>query len=489
MQNVPKIVVKRLQSPAAESHPDADQLTAFAEQSLAGHERDQIMQHLARCGDCREVVSLAHPPEVELPVHAGSRANWFRWPVLRWAAVAAGVVLIASIATVQYRNRSAKQLASSVFYQKPVITAREERAIAAPAQSSQLSPQAAAPQTRMRNDKLPAARAQAALADNKLAPPAGAAFNARAGSAGGIGGGSAGGVLGGVVHGLNLAPRRDSAIAPAPPSPAPAATAKQIPTPGPAQPVVVVPSASQVVEVQSEAAQIPTQTTTQNQTRDQLVSNERAEQSQASADQYAAVVRAKPTSPEPSLHTAPAPSLRADAGLMKSQGVPRWTIGATGALQRSLDGGKTWLDVNVAVDQSMGANFVSGSQTEVVTTEAQAQTRTVTKTDASKAKSNGAPAAKSGDAGPVSSASTIFRALSVSSNAAEIWAGGSGGALYHTLDSGNRWSRVVPSAAGIVLTGDIISIQFTDPRNGTVTTSNAEVWTTVDDGQTWHKQP
>jgi photosystem II stability/assembly factor-like uncharacterized protein len=82
----------------------------------------------------------------------------------------------------------------------------------------------------------------------------------------------------------------------------------------------------------------------------------------------------------------------------------------------------------------------------------------------------------------------IFHALSVSDNPSEVWAGGSGAALYHTVDAGNRWTRVMPSAAGIVLTGDIIRIQFSDARSGTVTTSTSEVWTTSDDGQTWHKQ-
>jgi photosystem II stability/assembly factor-like uncharacterized protein len=61
--------------------------------------------------------------------------------------------------------------------------------------------------------------------------------------------------------------------------------------------------------------------------------------------------------------------------------------------------------------------------------------------------------------------------------------------LYHTLDGGNSWTRVVPPATGISLTGDILSIQFSDSQNGTVTTSSTEVWTTLDDGQTWHKQP
>jgi len=82
----------------------------------------------------------------------------------------------------------------------------------------------------------------------------------------------------------------------------------------------------------------------------------------------------------------------------------------------------------------------------------------------------------------------IFRALSVSSNAAEVWAGGSSGALYHTVDAGNSWARVLPSAVGLVLTGDILIIQFSDPRNGTITTSTSEIWTTPDDGQTWQKQ-
>jgi len=88
----------------------------------------------------------------------------------------------------------------------------------------------------------------------------------------------------------------------------------------------------------------------------------------------------------------------------------------------------------------------------------------------------------------VPAAPTVFRALCVSSDAAEVWAGGSSRALYHSTDGGNRWTSVVPSTVGATLTGDVLSIQFSDPRNLTVTTSTAELWTTPDDGQTWHKQ-
>ncbi len=171
---------------------------------------------------------------------------------------------------------------------------------------------------------------------------------------------------------------------------------------------------------------------------------------------------------------APAPSLHTDPSLLKGPPAPRWTISAGGGLQRSFDGGKTWLDVEVAAKSSavMAVEAQADSNSEV-----QPEVRAEGKKQADfKAKQSAV-------------VPTIFRALSVSSNASEVWAGGSGGTLYHSVDAGNSWVGVLPSGAGLVLTGDILSIQFSDPRNGTVTTSTAEVWTTPDDGQTWQKQP
>jgi hypothetical protein len=40
-------------------HPDAESLSAFSEQVLAGRERVEVLAHLAVCGRCREVVALA----------------------------------------------------------------------------------------------------------------------------------------------------------------------------------------------------------------------------------------------------------------------------------------------------------------------------------------------------------------------------------------------------------------------------------------------
>jgi len=116
MTEVPKIVVDRLRAapPAQEdtplSHPDADLLTAFAERGLSTEERESVLAHLALCEDCRYVVTLALPPqeslaatgaaEVELvpafPRTAKAERKWLSvigWPSLRWAALAAGVIV------------------------------------------------------------------------------------------------------------------------------------------------------------------------------------------------------------------------------------------------------------------------------------------------------------------------------------------------------------------------------------------------------------
>ena len=130
MTEVPKIVYDRLRAARAQgalpdralteqtaperAHPDADLLTAFAEQALSATERDGVLEHLALCGDCREVIALALPaadvvaapiaPETEAvratPIPAKSERNFltaFAWPSLRWAALAAGVAVVASV--------------------------------------------------------------------------------------------------------------------------------------------------------------------------------------------------------------------------------------------------------------------------------------------------------------------------------------------------------------------------------------------------------
>jgi hypothetical protein len=110
---------------------------------------------------------------------------------------------------------------------------------------------------------------------------------------------------------------------------------------------------------------------------------------------------------------------------------PRWTLSSEGALQRSLDAGKTWETIPVA-------------------------------------------------------SSAVFRALSVLDS--EVWVGGSGGALYHSSDAGQHWVQVKPTADGKTLTADIVGLEFTDARRGKLTTAIGEAWITTDAGQSWQKK-
>jgi photosystem II stability/assembly factor-like uncharacterized protein len=110
---------------------------------------------------------------------------------------------------------------------------------------------------------------------------------------------------------------------------------------------------------------------------------------------------------------------------------PKWMLTSGGALQRSLDKGRTWERISVADN-------------------------------------------------------VPFRALSVLG--AEIWVGGPAGALYHTVDSGLHWAQVVPQANGELLSSEITAIEFSNSSNGTLNTTAGEIWTTSDAGNSWQKK-
>jgi hypothetical protein len=82
-------------------HPDADQLSAFAEHVLPGHERVEMLAHLAECTDCRQIVFLGQrAQEAQTPLAAAprSRMGWLKlwgrlWPAT--AALACGLLVAA----------------------------------------------------------------------------------------------------------------------------------------------------------------------------------------------------------------------------------------------------------------------------------------------------------------------------------------------------------------------------------------------------------
>jgi hypothetical protein len=171
---------------------------------------------------------------------------------------------------------------------------------------------------------------------------------------------------------------------------------------------------------------------------------------------------------------------------------PRWTVSATGALQRSFDQGNSWEAVDVNPDYSgraLGLLTLAPAQTaDMKANNVPANNSQTNATQANSAQKNtnsNANVINSETRAAKQNVPTVFRA--VVAMGSEVWAGGSGGALFHSYDAGNHWSRVVPVSAGMPLTSDIVAIEFSDLQHGRITTSAAEIWTTVDDGQTWQK--
>ncbi len=116
MEQLPKIVQQRLRGPAQPGvHPDPDLLTAFAEKSLNDRERARVLQHLVECADCREVLSLAMPGIEPALAPGPERSNWLSWPVLRWGALAACVVVVSAAVTLHYEHQeSVRSVAEKV---------------------------------------------------------------------------------------------------------------------------------------------------------------------------------------------------------------------------------------------------------------------------------------------------------------------------------------------------------------------------------------
>jgi len=600
MQEVPKIVRARLKAatPAVDrpgvdrlgdAHPDADLLTAFSERSLPEPERDLVLEHLARCGDCRDIVVLALPEAV--PVETDRKAvrsssgGWLTWPALRWGFVVAGVVAIASVGVLKYQGRTPPtMMAYKASGPQAAVTEDTKRPLSAPVAPPPVSPLSARNKDEITapsgnafassvNDANVAdkktedkAVAPVAAAPAPLAPQAGRTFGGPL-----IASGAHPAFGNQLPHGprvanqwqqQNTAQNQASTSAPpasfakqqapsgvpvnsqasaasqtvevsgAAPVPAPQAQtteanllqyqpapqpsadepkfmrAKPLPQPTPGQigGYVVDPSGAVVANARititpSKPGQTATAVTNAQGTwliaglpsgsykaraeapgfsPTVLALNYDANQPStysftlnvgstaemvevASAEGQLQTQTADATSSVTNLNVIQVPANGRDfAELVKlSPGIvtggPLWAIRSSGKLQRSLDQGKTWqnVDVNASLASAASETIEVASGPSLARKKEQAPTLT-------------------------------FR--TVAAAGLEVWAGGSGGALYHSTDAGKHWTRVVPAAAGSVLTGDIVSVEFADPQHGKLSTSTAEVWATSDHGQTWQKQ-
>ena len=388
MQNVPKIVQARMRDVRpvmtleSQGHPDADLLTAFAERSLAESERAHVLDHLAQCGDCREVIALALPESDVIPVvsTAPERGGWLNWPAFRWGMVAAGILLVASAGVMEYRQRQR--------------TSQGEALVS----------------------KVPSLNGTSAGAE-KSAPPAEPVAVPVPG-----------------VRSDRVEKRKDLQKKVAVATPTSSSKARQQPG---------LPASSKVVEVQPDAGLAGALDSAPN-AREEVFQNPAASQN-PTVDTSDVVGKAKDPVPvaaaaDPEL-VSPNVALQLTPSLVNA--TARWTISPYGVLQRSFDSGQSWEDVSVGA-----ASAVGQARRDV---------------------------------------SPVFHAVTAAGS--EVWAGGNAATLYHSIDYGNQWARVLPSeAGGAVLTGDIRRIEFADPQHGQIVTSSGETWITADDGESWRRQ-
>jgi hypothetical protein len=462
MKQLPKIVRERLQAGGAVGeHPDPDVLTAFAEQSLAGRERARVLDHVARCRDCRDILAAAIPPldaEGRTAAGTGSSWAWFRWPALRWGAVAACFVVVGAAAVLLQLNT--KHTAVQVR-EKMEGLARDEKSVSIAAQPAKQEEDRSGPPKQQQRASAartsapqpasapgPTAQPQAVEekrlmakesegAQKKIAPPSGVGERVATG-----------------VPPLELQPPANTGRASASLSAHSMDMLHQTTT----------------VPVQSEAMQLEASSTPAAAASSPAASNTLVRQELGKA-------KASPLPPSaPNPWTTPNTLPSAEGNNLPSQlraimTTPRWTISAEGQLERSFDSGKTWEPV-VVTD---GSTMAVGS-TELTGSAASDRYGPALVSEGKKGHQEPSPAGSQ----------PKLQALSANGN--DLWVGGAAGALYHSTDAGLHWTRVRPTAGGVMLTADIVALDFSDPQHGKLTSSAGESWVTSDGGKSWQKQ-
>jgi len=451
MEQLPKIVQQRLQATAkAGIHPDPDLLTAFAEKSLNERERAQVLQHLGQCTDCRKVVSLAMP-ERTVPATFPARSTWLSWPVLRWSALAAGVLVVSAAVTLHYEGRqSAAPLVGEKVAEKaaapapPAAYRLESEASNQPTQK--LAAKIVPPPFQSDRDFVVAGKLAKQREDTSTRSSAGASVineletgrleNPRQESGQPGKDQRARDQLTG--NRLAMADEVKSTDKPSALGQLAAGASAPVPAAAPASPAAAEPKSktgdaeaqtkqpsdnfeyaargsSETVTVQAEAAQITTSQATLGDAKENAKNESRKKGQKSGAS---------------GLKELPLVSRNvSDLGVV-NKATPSWTLSPDGALQRSFDSGKTWQTIPVA-------------------------------------------------------SQVVFRALAA--NDSDIWVGGTAGALYHSSDAGQHWTQIRPVVEGKPLTADIVTVQFPDAQHGKLTTADHEAWTTSDAGVSWHK--
>jgi Photosynthesis system II assembly factor YCF48/Putative zinc-finger len=447
MNKLPNIVRARLSAVEAGDHPDPDLLSAFAEQALAEQERFKVLAHLSRCSDCREVLAVALPSlstaafATASSIDTARRRSWLHWPAVRWGAAAACVVIVGS-AVLMKRDVLLKPPARMVALQKDdagVTYSSNDASVKTKDLSVVPAPQPGSPPPLVR-DEGRALEAPAA-STRRQAQPSTPVPDQKKASASNFTQPVPPPVLPGRMRpefahsatGSGAAVGGAAGVGSLASTPTTNESLDLLPSNGKiiAAPVAPPKPAAQATEEVQVTAAVPVIETDTAGAREKQELPGKAK-APSGAAMYDALVVAP--SQDSSTQTVLAKEAARKAEMKRVETlrppVARWTISADGQLQHSVDSGKTWQPVAVAENAT-------------------------------------------------------FRALSA--NGPDLWVGGASGLLYHSTDAGTHWMQVKPATADATLTADIAAIEFINVRQGKITTSTGEVWTTADGGQTWRR--
>jgi len=328
MEQLPKLIRQRLQAAAKQGgrHPDPDLLAAFTDRALGKTERVQVLEHLARCGNCRDIVSLA-PPELEaggIVTPALRSSGWLRGPILRWGGLAASVAVVTVAVTVPRLSRHSSPVSTTQSAQTDSITnapqARMDEA------ADKLSVSAPATYRAAEVDSAAAQSKQAKFSDRKKD-----VSNAKPSRASKV------------AEGRSVSPMPQAAVPASPPLSAKSADEAQAQLKKEQASDMQVSVSNEVVAVEAKAAPAELE-----------IAPGKAKDA-PSRDAQTGLVRndARALSPRTmagaiSPQFADATSTKNAESVTRGRIVPRWTLSSDGTLQRSLDSGRTWATIPVA---------------------------------------------------------------------------------------------------------------------------------------------
>lgn len=536
MDPLKKLVADRLRAqPAGAPHPDAEALSAFAENALLPTERQTVIAHLASCADCREVLFLSAPQAAEVQQVVSVPRPRFHL-ALRWGTLAACIVIAAAVLVTRHEPTQTYQVAKSSSpsgYVAPAAPVAEQSTIAAykaPAEvdalhnrDKELVPKVSAPApvtTGHAEPKDITAKPKAAFefgnsgqvsldeattANAKLESRtvAGLSVNGRnmtdltqitpgAVSQPSAAPAAKGGPIGGVVGGNVSANGYITSNAPAQAKMDAAFHGNAIGTVFDAS-GAVVPNAK-VTAVGPLGEKTAISDASGKFFFDQLTPGTYSFKANAPGFRVTelkqvAVLADKPATMDFKLQMgATAETVSVEAAAAPAAVAPAQVNGIVADGNESSD-----------ALQSAQAGMQTTPKTAELKKQKAANLRKASRTDSAAwafpvwqwSISPQGAVQRSSDNGktwlPVSVADGVtFRAIM--SLGSHVWVGGNAGALYHSVDSGQHWIQVFPTANGEKLESDIAQIQFPDPQHATFTAANGQVWTTPDGGQSWARK-